>query len=85
MSSVPVWPGAGANGGGGGTAPNNNLESVPSVSTSDGTNESSETGMEDDSNDAEGVWSPDIEQSFMVRQGCQACRHRPTGISQSSF
>jgi len=60
MSTMPTWPGVTA-----AMAVTNTTESVPSVSTSDGTNES-ETGVDEDGNDAEGVWSPDIEQSFQV-------------------
>lgn len=57
MATVPPWPTSQAV---------NNTDSVPSVSTSDGTNDSEGAGEDDGSNDAEGVWSPDIEQSFQV-------------------
>ncbi|XP_067951471.1 transcriptional enhancer factor TEF-3-like [Watersipora subatra] len=54
MATVPTWHS---------TVNNNSTESAPSVSTSDGTNDS-ELGVDEDGTDAEGVWSPDIEQSF---------------------
>lgn len=65
MSGVSTWPASSAAALQTSTVTNTNNESVPSVSTSDGTNES-ETGLDEDGNDAEGVWSPDIEQSFLV-------------------
>ena len=58
MSTVPTWHSTGITNSG-------STESAPSVSTSDGTNDS-EVGVDEDGNDAEGVWSPDIEQSFQV-------------------
>lgn len=63
MTTVPKWPLGAADGANSGNSLS--LESAPSVSTSDGTNDS-EAGMDEDGNDAEGVWSPDIEQSFQV-------------------
>lgn len=58
MATVPPWPNP---------QTISTSDSVPSVSTSDGTNDSEGAGDDDGSNDAEGVWSPDIEQSFQVR------------------